>query len=310
MWTGRLVLGAAIAAAAAALAGMAGGQTRPAEPPPPRYTEREYVDSAGCVFARVGITATIGWVPRIGPDGNPVCGKLPTFAPAPQPLPDGDAVAIASGAGTTTPAAPAPAQDAANDQAAPPPAAKPSKPRRPRPPAPLVIVDTEAIVAPPGPCPPRVGEAVRFWLSDGRRITKCGPAPADGLAFVNGLGVPGLAVQDINPDPAAAGRARDRGQNGYRISWTSAEAAHAAPPVAAAGPKPGRYIQIGAFGDPANAERAVAALGGMDLSSARQQVRGGRLTAVLAGPFADNDTLTQALALVQRSGYAQAFVRD
>lgn len=297
----RLVLGAAIAAMTTGLAGMAGGQTRPAEPPPPRFSEREYVDSAGCVFARVGITATIGWVPRIGPDGKPVCGKEPTFAPAPSHLPDAEPAAA------DTAAAP---EEATPKVAAPPAPAKAAKPRKHRPPAPLVIVETEAIDMPPAPCPRHAGQAVRFWLSDGRRITKCGPAPEDGLAFVNGLGVPGLAVQGVSPDPSAAGRARAKGQKGYRVSWTSTEAGPASAAPSADGSGAGRYVQIGAFADPANADRALAALAGLGLPSARAQVRGGRLTAILAGPFEDGETLAQTLALVRQSGFPQAFARD
>lgn len=299
----RLVLGAAIAAVTAGLAGMAGGQNRPAEPPPPRFSEREYVDSAGCVFARVGITATIGWVPRIGPDGKPVCGQVPTFAPAPPDPADAETAAA-----DTEPAA-APEETAAKE-AAPPAPVKAAKPRKHRRPAPLVIVETEAIDIPPAPCPRRAGEAVRFWLSDGRRITKCGPAPEDGLAFVNGLGVPGLAVQGLSPDPTAAGRARAKGQNGYRVSWTSTEAGPTTAAAPADGSGTGRYVQIGAFADPANADRALTVLAGLGLSSARQKIRGGRLTAVLAGPFEDGETLAQTLALLRQSGFPQAFARD
>lgn len=80
----------------------------------------------------------------------------------------------------------------------------------------------------------------------------------------------------------------------------------ASPAVAAA------YVQVGSFGNPANAD-AVAA----QLSALGYDVRMGRLTSggtvlrvVLAGPFASQIDLNAALAALRAQGYSDAFVRS
>jgi hypothetical protein len=72
----------------------------------------------------------------------------------------------------------------------------------------------------------------------------------------------------------------------------------------------GRFVQVGMFGVPANAQKAAARLQGSGLP-----VRLGRLTRggkdyriVLAGPFAP-DQIGAALATSRRAGFADAFVR-
>ncbi|HMM08193.1 MAG TPA: SPOR domain-containing protein [Paracoccus solventivorans] len=49
---------------------------RPAEPPPPDFTGRQYIDSGGCVFLRTDA----GWRARLSRDGAAICGWPPTFA--------------------------------------------------------------------------------------------------------------------------------------------------------------------------------------------------------------------------------------
>lgn len=49
---------------------------RPAEPPPPDFTGRQYIDSGGCVFLRT----EAGWRARLSREGAPICGWPPTLA--------------------------------------------------------------------------------------------------------------------------------------------------------------------------------------------------------------------------------------
>ena len=49
---------------------------RPAEPPPPDFTGRQYIDSGGCVFLRTNA----GWRARLSRDGAAICGWPPTLA--------------------------------------------------------------------------------------------------------------------------------------------------------------------------------------------------------------------------------------
>jgi len=49
---------------------------RPAEPPPPDFTGRQYIDSGGCVFLRT----EAGWRARLSRDGAAICGWPPTLA--------------------------------------------------------------------------------------------------------------------------------------------------------------------------------------------------------------------------------------
>ena len=245
-------------------------ETGPAELPPADYAGRSYTDSAGCAFQRAGISGTVLWVARIGADKQPVCGLSPTFAPMPQ-----IAEVMGKPAGkarkTTTRADP------------------------------LQLVGQESL--PPGDslCPAGTTHAIRLWLSDGRRVTRCGANDGDSLATVNGLGLPGLKVAGEKADPSALAAAQGKGAAGYRLVWSG----EAAQPSAAQG----RWVQVGAFADPANADRVVGRLGELGLGAATQPVKAGRLRAVLAGPFADTASLTYALLLLQGAGFPEAFAR-
>lgn len=72
-----------------------------------------------------------------------------------------------------------------------------------------------------------------------------------------------------------------------------------------------RFVQVGTYGEAANAQRAVATLQSLGLPAATQNVtRNGRsLTAVAAGPFADASSLRAALNAARSAGYSDAFTR-
>ena len=68
---------------------------------------------------------------------------------------------------------------------------------------------------------------------------------------------------------------------------------------------------MGAYGDPANAQRAVARLAALGLPVGVMQVSsGGRsMQAVAAGPFSNGTALQSALGAARGAGYSDAFVR-
>lgn len=69
----------------------------PVNLPPPGFDGVQFVDNAGCAFARAGISGNVVWVPRVDQSRQQICGLAPTFgaaapvavaeAPAPEPAP-------------------------------------------------------------------------------------------------------------------------------------------------------------------------------------------------------------------------------
>lgn len=73
----------------------------------------------------------------------------------------------------------------------------------------------------------------------------------------------------------------------------------------------GRYVQVGAFAAPKNAQTAARKLQKAGLpAKIGKATRGGRtLQFVVAGPFAQDTSLQRALHAARRAGFADAFVR-
>lgn len=73
----------------------------------------------------------------------------------------------------------------------------------------------------------------------------------------------------------------------------------------------GKYVQVGTFGVPSNAQRTAQRLSSMSLPVvSRKMTRGGRsYTVVSAGPFANSAALRAALQTARRAGFADAFIR-
>lgn len=86
------------------------------------------------------------------------------------------------------------------------------------------------------------------------------------------------------------------------VSTRSTPATRAAPPA----PKGARFVQVGSFSNPANAQRTAQSLANAGLPV---RMSTGRLKTVLAGPFASQAQLNAALGKVRRAGFRDAFVR-
>lgn len=72
-----------------------------------------------------------------------------------------------------------------------------------------------------------------------------------------------------------------------------------------------RYVQVGTFGVPSNADKSIARLSamGMPVSSQILNRNGKQLKMVLAGPFASPEQTLQALGQARSVGYSDAFAR-
>ncbi|MDQ7069614.1 MAG: SPOR domain-containing protein [Rhodobacterales bacterium] len=73
-----------------------------------------------------------------------------------------------------------------------------------------------------------------------------------------------------------------------------------------------KYVQVGTFGEIANADRTAARLKALGLPVRQAQVtRGGnRYRVVLAGPFNDQAKISAALRAARKAGFRDAFLRN
>jgi len=79
--------------------------------------------------------------------------------------------------------------------------------------------------------------------------------------------------------------------------------------VVAATPVGDTYIQLGAYGDPANAAKVQQAISSVTRAETAPKVSGGRtLTVVKAGPYANRAEAEQALSRLRQMGYRDAYI--
>lgn len=117
--------------------------------------------------------------------------------------------------------------------------------------------------------------------------------------------VPAQTLADVAQKKAQ--RSAVTAQSGTRLTASSMSAGGQS--QAAAG---GRiYVQVGTFGQPANAQNAAGRLSGLGLpvASAKGMRGGQQLVAIMAGPFASAADASAALSMARSAGFGDAFIR-
>ena len=183
------VLAFAGIASFSAVQGVAAQDLRgPRELPAPGYSGQQYVDSAGCVFLRAGISGRVTWVARVDRDRRQLCGypasgttrvaAAPVAATAPvavarRPVPQALGGPIDTVASLTMTTPPRIGSVAARPVAAPNPAVVLTPVAAPRP----VVTGTVG-------CPSNAPFGERRALPDGRLALLCARDPGRLAAFV------------------------------------------------------------------------------------------------------------------------------
>lgn len=148
----------------------------------------------------------------------------------------------------------------------------------------------------------------------GQEIPASNPVPAPAVTAPP----PGYAeVWDdgrLNPERGVTGAAAEPARMVARAPAAAPAPAPAAEAVPAAAPATTthRFVQVGTYGDPANAQRAMATLQGLGLPVGSAQItrNGNVLQVIAAGPFADAAALQAALRAARAAGYSDAFTRN
>lgn len=245
----------------------------PAELPPSSFEGREFVDSQGCAFLRSTFGTEVTWIPRFGPDRQPVCDAEPTTF-----------------AQDDTPAAPVPVETATPRptvapvaQPAPVPAPRRTAAAQPRRAAAPSLPRADASGRHPN-CPASApyGQLVDTTL--GRPLVRCVTSPALFLAPVHNGAVHDPHAPIALPDGSPA-----------------RQTSHAAPARGSS------FVQVGSFAVPGNATRLRARLQQAGMPAQIYPSRG--LHVVTVGPFASGTGAQSALSTVRYMGFSDAFLR-
>ncbi|MBN2907092.1 MAG: SPOR domain-containing protein [Rhodobacteraceae bacterium] len=295
------------------------GDDGPAEIPPASFEGRQYVDSQGCVYIRAGYAGQVTWVPRVSRAREVLCGFKPTFAdtaraaPVAAPAPGRAQVDVAPVRNTSR-SAPVPmptarsvcpgasAQSARyiNDGSQYPVRCGPQAEDPRVQPIPARTPTRITVTPAPAPTELRVPDGYRPVWKDDRLNPMRGQGTARGDAQMAQVWTDSLPRRLVTP---RAGRAV-AAQPQMVVSTKSVPQK----PARAAAP---RYVQVGAFGDPANARAAVTRLQrlGLPVRQGQATTQGRALTVIYAGPFSDPDSLGRAHDAIRRAGYPTAFLR-
>lgn len=330
MQFGQFLLIALVAATAVASAGSAkslSADDGPAEVPPASYTANQYVDSRGCVYVRAGYAGQVTWVPRVTRDRKVLCGFKPSLpvAKAGEPEPrvaakPAPAVAVETPAAPAAkPAAPVSAPQTATARAENPareaaPARRVAKTGTPRrvvvAPAPAASAPVKVTVTAPRrvvqPAPVKIPAGYEPAWKDDRLNPMRGKGTAEGKAQMDMVWTETVPRRLVER-PAARGVTTRLAHAQYRTGRASTKGAPQAQRAASH-----RYVQVGMFGMPANAQSAKARLRalGLPVAVARTRSKGREVQIVFAGPFPSQAQLKSALGAVRKAGYGDAFLRE
>ncbi len=144
-------------------------------------------------------------------------------------------------------------------------------------------------------------EGYRKAWKDGRLNPNRGKGTAIGQAQQDQVWTQDTPAQLVANAPAAQIQAKQK-------TYTTAASNAPRAPKAKLG---GYYIQVGTFGEAANAKRTSARLQAMGLPVANSRIthKGRALQIVMAGPFVDTGSAQAALTKARRSGFGDAFIR-
>ncbi|MGL4412948.1 SPOR domain-containing protein [Roseinatronobacter monicus] len=277
---------------AAAVATMGHAQTNgldPAELPPAGFEGREYVDSRGCVFLRSTFGGEVTWVPRYGPDRQPVCNGTPSA----------DAIA------DMVTEQQAPIAEAAVADA--PPAEEPvvEFPRTETRTAPVPVPQPRA-AAPVRQTPARTQRRPALPRADASGRHPSCPASAPfgqlvdttlGRPLVRCVTSPALFLDPIHNGPSYDPHAPIALPDGGQQQRGQVAPAHSS----------GNRVQVGSFNVPANASRLRARLQNAGLPAQVHRARG--YDVVTLGPFGSASEAHAALGSVRGMGFSDAFIR-
>ncbi|SFD23816.1 SPOR domain-containing protein [Tropicimonas isoalkanivorans] len=284
----------------------------PAELPPASFEGTQYVDSSGCAFVRAELNGATAWIPRMTRERTPVCGMAPTSTAA------GTATVEVAAPSAPAPAKAAPAATTTQVAQAPAPAPAPSR-KAPRAKAPAPASPTYNAPALQIRCPDDAPVMYRK-ANDGKVTIWCSPAKTAAATPRTKLPTPPAGYTyafdegQYNPD---RGERTAEGSAQMNRVWTNDVPQKLAEPQTGArlstmAPASRRYVQVGTYAVPSNAQAAVARLqqAGLPAGTARYTSGGRELKVVVSGPFATEAQVRSALTTARRAGFTDAFPRQ
>jgi len=145
----------------------------------------------------------------------------------------------------------------------------------------------------------------------GRDMTAYNPNvvyPYTDLATQTRAGV--LAARNVTVSTSGRVQAQPKAQPQRQVSV--AQVSTRSVPQQAPQTLSGRFVQVGAFANPANADGAIRRLqaAGLPVSTSSVTRKGTAMRVVMAGPFSSSAALSQGLGIARSAGFGDAFARN